>query len=197
MYYNRRSSLVYPPVETTFYTPSPDASPVEGLLVVSALVPYKRVDLAIMAARRAGLPLTIVGDGPERERLEALAGDAVSFKGWCTNEEIRELYRSSIATILPGEEDFGIVPLEAQACGRPVVALGRGGALETVLDGETGVLVEPGEEALAAGLRRASSVSWDSGRIRQQAERFSRDRFAREIAQVIDDTMAAPPGHRW
>ena len=78
------------------------------------------------------------------------------FLGWCSNEEIRDLYRSSIATILPGEEDFGIVPLESQACGRPVVALGRGGALETVIDGETGILVEPGEEALADGLRRAA-----------------------------------------
>jgi glycosyltransferase involved in cell wall biosynthesis len=206
LYYNRQSSIVYPPVETTFYTPAPSGPALEsatgdgqpaGLLVVSALVPYKRVDLAITAARRANMPLTVVGDGPERAALEALGGEGVRFLGWCTNEEIRDLYRSSIATILPGEEDFGIVPLEAQACGRPVVALGRGGALETVIDGETGVLVEPGVDALAEGLQRAATVTWDAARIRQHAERFSRDRFAREIQHAIDQTMAVPAGQRW
>jgi glycosyltransferase involved in cell wall biosynthesis len=197
LYYNRRSSLVYPPVETTFYTPPPAPTPPAGLLVVSALVPYKRLDLAIAAAARARLPLTVVGDGPERQRLEASAGAGVRFLGWCSNEEIRELYRGSIATILPGEEDFGIVPLESQACGRPVVALGRGGALETVIDGETGLLVEPGEEALADGLRRAVESTWDADRIRRHAERFSRERFVREIRDVIDETMAAPAGERW
>lgn len=202
LYYNRRSSIVYPPVETTFYTPADrDASrspaPDAGFLVVSALVPYKRVDLAIAAADRAGVPLTIVGDGPERGALEARAPARVRFLGWRSNEEIRDLYRASVATILPGEEDFGIVPLEAQACGRPVVALGRGGALETVIDGVTGVLVEPGVEALAEGLRRAAALSWDSGVIRRHAEAFGRDRFVREIRRAIDETMAAPAGERW
>ena len=197
LYYNRGSSIVYPPVETTFYTPDPAVAPKAELLVVSALVPYKRVDLAIRAAQRARLPVTVVGDGPERQALEALSTDSVRFLGWRTNEEIRDLYRSSIVTILPGEEDFGIVPLEAQACGRPVVALGRGGALETVIDGETGVLVEPGEEALADGLRRAADRSWDSISIRRHAEKFSRDRFAREIQQAIHETMAVPAGQRW
>jgi glycosyltransferase involved in cell wall biosynthesis len=215
-YYNRRSSIVYPPVETTFFTPEPESSGqrtglalsepaatersarrVEGLLVVSALVPYKRVELAIRAARLANMPLTIVGDGPERRSLEALGGGGVRFLGWCTNEEIRDLYRSSVATILPGEEDFGIVPLEAQACGRPVVALRKGGALETVIDGETGILVEPGEQALADGLRRVSDREWDSVQIRRQAECFSRDRFVQEIEHAIEETMTAPPGQRW
>ena len=207
LYYNRQSTIVYPPVETTFFTPAAESSAgapvvrerqrVDGLLVVSALVPYKRVDLAIRAAQRARLPLTIVGDGPERESLEAMGGNGVRFLGWRTNEEIRDLYRSSLATILPGEEDFGIVPLEAQACGRPVVALGRGGALETVVDGETGVLVEPGEEALADGMRRAAATPWDTVTIRRHAEKFSRDRFVREIQQAIDDTMASRADQRW
>ena len=196
LYYNRQSSIVYPPVETTFYTPVPDVAQ-GNMLVVSALVPYKRVDLAIRAAQRANLPLTIVGDGPEREALQAMGGQGVRFLGWCTNEEIRDLYRASIATILPGEEDFGIVPLEAQACGRPVVALGRGGALETVVDGETGVLVEPGEDALADGLLRASRMTWNSAAIRRHAERFSRDRFALEITAAIAETMTEPAGQRW
>jgi glycosyltransferase involved in cell wall biosynthesis len=198
LYYNRESSIVYPPVETTFYTPEPAVStPPERLLVVSALVPYKRVDLAIEAARRARLPLTIVGDGPERDALQRLAGDGIEFRGWCTNEEIRDLYRTCIATILPGEEDFGIVPLEAQACGRPVVALGHGGALETVVHGETGVLVDDGVDALAAGLTRAATATWDSDRIRAHAEKFSRARFVAEIQEAIEETMAAPAGQRW
>jgi glycosyltransferase involved in cell wall biosynthesis len=166
--------------------------------VVSALVPYKRVDLAIAAARRAGVPLTIVGDGPERERLEAMAGGSATFLGWIENHEIRDLYRSTIATLLPGEEDFGIVPVEAQACGRPVVALGRGGALDTVTDGETGVLVdEPTETAFAEGLRRAAAIAWDSARIRAHAERFSRERFRREMMTAVEATLAAPVEHRW
>ena len=203
LYYNRQSTIVYPPVETTFYTPvdSPDVSPPHarsnGFLVVSALVPYKRVELAIDAARRARVPLTVVGDGPERERLEKFADADVQFLGWRSNEEIRDLYRATTATILPGEEDFGIVPLEAQACGRPVVALGQGGARETVVDGQTGVLVGPGVEALAEGLQQAASREWDAGAIRQHAERFSRERFVKEICEVIDDTMSAPPAHRW
>jgi glycosyltransferase involved in cell wall biosynthesis len=197
LYYNRHSSIVYPPVETTFYTPDTTSAAPHGVLVVSALVPYKRVDLAINAARLAKIPLTIVGDGPELAALQALGGDGITFRGWCTNEEIRDLYRASVATILPGEEDFGIVPLEAQACGRPVVALGRGGACETVVDGETGVLVEPGVEALADGLKRAAASTWDATRIRQHAERFSRERFVREIQEAIDDTMTAPAGLRW
>jgi glycosyltransferase involved in cell wall biosynthesis len=209
LYYNRESTIVFPPVDTTFYTPAPGeggtiaasdeaATPrVEGFLVVSALVPYKRVELAIEAARVARVPLTIVGDGPERPRLEALADHHSTFLGWRTNEEIRTLYRSAVATILPGEEDFGIVPVESQACGRPVVALGRGGVLDTVIDGETGVLVpEDTAASLADGLRQAASRSWDAARIRQHAEAFSRDRFAREIMTIVDDVMAAPPGQR-
>ena len=107
----------------------------------------------MMAARQAGVGLTVVGNGPERANLERLTGDGIELVGWRTDEEIRELvsHRRS-ATILPGEEDFGIVPVEAQACGRPVVALGRGGALDTVIDGETGVLFgDTTVESLAAG----------------------------------------------
>ncbi|MGQ0735301.1 MAG: glycosyltransferase [Acidobacteriota bacterium] len=207
LYYNRESSIVYPPVETTFYTPpaqetsgdppaGAEAAP-GGFLVVSALVPYKKVEIAIGAARRANVPLTIVGDGPEHDRLSAVAGSGVRLLGWRTNDEIRALYRSTIATLLPGEEDFGIVPLEAQACGRPVVALNRGGARETVVHGVTGLLVEPGEEALADGLRRAVGLEWDASAIRRHAERFARERFVSEIRDLIDETMAAPPGTRW
>ena len=213
LYYNRQSTLVHPPVDTDFYspasdeaatavtpTPSPDhrLSKSPHFLVVSALVPYKRVDLAMMAARRAGVGLTVVGSGPERHNLERLAGDGIELAGWRSDEEIRDLYRTCTATILPGEEDFGIVPVEAQACGRPVVALGRGGALDTVIDGETGVLVgDPTVASLEAGLRRAAAMPWQPARIRAHAETFSRRRFVAAIEQVVDDTMRAPAGTRW
>ena len=203
LYYNRQSTLVYPPVDTEFYAPLPEtpAGPSHSqprFIVVSALVPYKRVDLAMMAARRAGVQLTVVGDGPERASLERLAGDGVELVGRRTDDEIRDLYRSSIAAILPGEEDFGIVPVEAQACGRPVVALGRGGALDTVIDGETGVLfAETTVESLSDALTRAVHATWDAAAIRRHAERFSRQRFVSEIQHVVDDTLRAPAGQRW
>jgi glycosyltransferase involved in cell wall biosynthesis len=204
LYYNRQSTLVYPPVDTDFYSadnlPAGPASPTQPpkFLVVSALVPYKRVDLAMMAARQAGVGLTVVGNGPERSNLERLAGDGIELLGWRTDEEIRDLYRTSTATILPGEEDFGIVPVEAQACGRPVVALGRGGALDTVIDGETGVLfADPTVDSLAAALTRAAGIHWDAARIRRHAEGFSRSRFVTEIHHVVNDTLSAPIGQRW
>ncbi|OFW38801.1 MAG: hypothetical protein A3J29_13010 [Acidobacteria bacterium RIFCSPLOWO2_12_FULL_67_14b] len=205
LYYNRESTLVYPPVDTEFYAPASNeaAEDVPQLdrphfLVVSALVPYKRVDLAMMAARRAGVALTVVGNGPERARLEALTGDGVELLGWRSDEEIRDLYRRSTAAILPGEEDFGIVPVEAQACGRPVVALGRGGALDTVIDGDTGVLVpDPSVDSLADSLTRAASITWNPARIRAHAQRFSRERFVTEIRHIVDETLNAPAGQQW
>ena len=196
-YYNRDATVVYPPIDTVFYHPDATA-PASHFLVVSALVPYKRIDLAIEACRRAGASLRIVGDGPERASLERRAGRDVTFLGRRSDEELREEYRRATAVLLPGEEDFGIVPLEAQACGRPVVALGRGGALETVIDGETGVLVpSPTAEAFAEGLERVARMQVDRSRIRAHAETFSRERFATEIAAVIDETVSAPAGQRW
>jgi glycosyltransferase involved in cell wall biosynthesis len=176
----------------------PNLSQQPKFLVVSALVPYKRVELAMKAARQAGVGLTVVGDGPERASLERHAGDGIELVGWREDAEIRELYRTCVAAVLPGEEDFGIVPVEAQACGRPVVALGRGGALDTVIDSETGVLVsDTTVDALAAGLTRAAGLRWDSARIRRHAERFSRARFVSDIERVIDETLSAPAGQRW
>ena len=198
-YYNREATVVYPPVDTDFFCPG-DAEPGHNrsALIVSALVPYKRIEIAIDACRSAGVPLTIAGDGPDRARLERMAGSSVRFMGRVSNDEVRDLYRRSAVTLLPGEEDFGIVPLEAQACGRPVVALGRGGALDTVTDGETGVLFdETTVESLAAALTRTAGTAWDSAAIRAHAERFSRTRFVREVQHIVDDTLNAPAGSRW
>ena len=122
-YYNRDSTVVYPPVDTTFFHPSPAGTAAiapASALVVSALVPYKRVDRAIEACALADLPLRIAGDGPDRDRLARQAGDHVTFLGRVSDETLRDEYRAARLVILPGEEDFGIAPLEAQACGRPV-----------------------------------------------------------------------------
>jgi len=197
-YYNRRATVVYPPVDTAFYQPG--ASRPEGYaLIVSALVPYKRIDLAVESCRRVGMPLRIIGQGPERARLQRIAGPSAQFLGTLTNEQIRALYQRASVVMLPGEEDFGIVPLEAQACGRPVVALARGGALETVVDGVTGVLVrEATPEAMADGLERAMVTPFEPATIRRHAEGFGRARFAREILERIEETVATPrDGRRW
>jgi glycosyltransferase involved in cell wall biosynthesis len=188
-YYNRRSTIVYPPVDTDFYTPDSHSSS-RGFLIVSALVPYKRLEVAIEACRRASVPLTIVGTGPEEARLRALAGPAVEFLGWQSDEQIRALYRSSAATLLPGTEDFGIVPVESQACGTPVVALNDGGARETVSDGSTGVLVDrPTVEAFADGLNRLLATPLDPAAARANALRFSRQQFIASFKQALDDAV--------
>ncbi len=193
-YYNRESTVVYPPVDTTFYCPN-GSPPGSYFLIVSALVPYKRIDMAMEACRLAGVPLRIAGDGPERARLQALAGPGVEFVGWRSDEELRELYRGARAFLLPGEEDFGIAPVESLACGRPVVGLARGGVTETVSDGATGVLVdEPTAEAYAAGIARAAALPFDAEHIRTKALRFSRRRFHDEMRRLIEDTARQAGG---
>jgi glycosyltransferase involved in cell wall biosynthesis len=190
-YYNREATVVYPPVDTDFFHPDA-ARPERFALVVSALVPYKRLDLAIAACRQARVPLKIAGDGPDRAALERIAvnGD-VEFLGRRSDEDLRVLYRRAAVTLLPGEEDFGIVPLEAQACGRPVVALARGGALETVKPGETGVLVdEPRAEAFAEAIAWAVDRPFDTTAIRRHAEQFSRSRFGDTMASLVAEPSA-------
>jgi glycosyltransferase involved in cell wall biosynthesis len=186
--------VVHPPVDTTFFRPDPSVAPHDGgCLIVSALVPYKRLEVAIDACRIAGAPLTIVGQGPERARLERAAdasGTDVTFLGRLSDEDVRGQYLRASLVLMPGEEDFGIVPLEAQACGRPVVALGRGGALETIVPGETGELVdEPTSTAFAEAITRARQRRFDAGTIRRHAERFSRERFADQMQAIIDETV--------
>lgn len=189
-YYNRPATVVYPPVDTDYYRPD-GSSPEPYALIVSALVPYKRIELAIDACERVGVPLKIAGSGPERPALERYAAGRATFLGRVSDEDIRSLYRQAAVVLLPGEEDFGIVPLEAQACGRPVVALGRGGALETVIAGETGELVSDlGVDAFADGIARALAARYDGRHIREHAERFGRVRFGDEIEAVLREAPA-------
>jgi glycosyltransferase involved in cell wall biosynthesis len=190
-YYNRQASVVYPPVDTDFFQPD-GSEPGRTALVVSALVPYKRIDLAIAACARAGIDLRIVGTGPELQRLRRMAGPGVTFLGWLSDGEIRDEYRRAGVALLPGVEDFGIVPLEAQACGRPVVALGEGGATETVVDGVTGALVAKAEAGVfGEAIRATLDARLDAAVIRRHAERFGRARFEIEMRASVDTLLTA------
>jgi glycosyltransferase involved in cell wall biosynthesis len=190
-YYNREATVVYPPVDTAFYHPD-SVAPERFALIVSALVPYKRIELGMDACAAAGIPLRIVGTGPERAALERRSTPNTRFLGRLNDDEVRDLYRRAVVVILPGEEDFGIVPLEAQACGRPVVAFGHGGARETVVDGETGFLVdEPSAAAFAEAISRASSYRFDRVAIRHHAERFGRERFGDEMEALVKSEVGS------
>jgi glycosyltransferase involved in cell wall biosynthesis len=200
-YYNREASVVYPPVDTAFFHPASSLSIDGHCLIVSALVPYKRIEVAIDACALAEVPLRIVGQGPERAALERRAsasGASVTFLGRLPDESVREEYSRAALVLMPGEEDFGIVPLEAQACGRPVVAYAGGGALESVIGDQTGLLVEDATpQAFAAAIRRGLTRSFDSTSIRRHAETFGRNRFGDEITAIVDETVRDRSRREW
>ena len=191
--YGRDATVIYPPVDTDFFNPGPrPPAPGPYFLVVSALEPYKRVDLAVEAFARLKLPLLVAGRGTEERALRRLAPANVEFLGWVTDERLRELYRGCRALVFPGVEDFGIVPVEAQACGRPVVAFGRGGALETVLDGRTGVFFpEQTAESLAEAVRCLDKLDFHPAEARRNSLRFSRQRFEDEVRAFFDSQVTA------
>lgn len=193
-FYNRDSTVVYPPVATRYFTPDERGGHDGFDLVVSALVPYKRVDLAVQAYAQTGYPLKIAGAGTEKAALQKIAPPNVQFVGRVADEDIRALYRRCRLLIFPGEEDFGIVPLEAQACGKPVVAYGRGGLLETVLAGQTGhFFTEHTPAALADAVAQAAAHTWDPAAIRRHAEQFSEARFLEGLRAEITRLMGSKP----
>lgn len=185
--YGRESDVVYPPVDTQRCVPAAMQTASGGYdLVVSALVPYKRIDLAVKAYTKSGFPLKVVGTGSGMAPLRKGAGSNIQFLGWRADEEVLGMYQRCRLLVFPGEEDFGIVPLEAQACGRPVVAYGRGGALETIVADETGVFFEEQTpEALLAAVERCAARRWDVGAIRAHAERFGHAAFIEGLAACV------------
>lgn len=183
-YYRREAIIIYSPIDTSFYKTSPVVD--DYFLIVSRLNSYKRIDLAIETFNRLGLPLIIAGDGPQRRRLEAIARSNIRFAGRVTDSELRDLYAACKALILPGEEDYGLTSLEAQASGRPVIAYGKGGALETVIPGATGVFFhEQTPEALAEMVKRFDAHRFDPVRIRTHALKFDKEVFKRKLSRFV------------
>lgn len=192
-YYKRPAQVIYPPVDTDFFTPAEDKEREDFYLIVSALVPYKRIDLAIQAFNKLGQKLLIAGVGSEQQRLRRMAGANIKFLGFVPDQHLRELYQKARALIFPGEEDFGLVSLEAQACGTPVIGYNGGGLVESVIAGETGVLFFPqSAEALEAAVKSFAEGQFDREKIRQQALRFSLPRFKHEFRSVLEQLINRP-----
>jgi glycosyltransferase involved in cell wall biosynthesis len=184
--YGRHAEVIYPPVDTSFFSVS--ASSGDYFLVVSALAPYKRVELAVEAFNRLGIRLLIVGSGPEEKRLKVLAKRNIEFLGWQSNERLRDLYAGCRALVFPGVEDFGIVPVEAMASGKPVLAFAKGGALETVIPGVTGLLfTEQTAASLIEAVRRFDEGRFSPSLIRAHALRFDREVYRRRMKQFIEE----------
>jgi glycosyltransferase involved in cell wall biosynthesis len=182
--YRRESEIVYPPVDVQRIPLSNQKG--DHYLIISRLVPYKRIDLAVQAFNELGLPLLVIGEGRDRPRLEAMAAPNVRFLGHVGDDGLGDYVANCRAFVFPGEEDFGIAPLEAQAAGRPVVAYAAGGALETVVEEQTGTFFrEPAPMALAEAVRQLDDHQFDPVAIRQHAMRFDRAQFERRLAQLV------------
>jgi glycosyltransferase involved in cell wall biosynthesis len=182
--YQRKSHVIYPPVDVRRFCVQTEAD--DYYLVVSRLVGYKRIDRAVGAFNLLKKRLVVVGDGPDRKRLERMAGSTIRFAGRVSDEETKRYLERCRGLIFPGREDFGIAPVEAQACGKPVIALAAGGALETVVPEETGVLfAEPTEEGLANATKDAEGIKWCPYRIRENADQFSKEVFVQKTKEFI------------
>ncbi|MTI53330.1 glycosyltransferase [Geosporobacter ferrireducens] len=187
-HYKRESLVIYPPVDTDFYTPTNNTE--DYYLVVSRLVPYKRIDIIIEVFNELGLSLKVIGEGSELKSLKSKARTNIEFLGKLSDEKVREYYRGCKAFLFPGEEDFGITPVEAQACGRPVIAFGKGGVLETVVDGVTGVFFyrqEIKELIETIKVFENNCNVYDSSVIREHSLKFSKSVFKENIMKYVEN----------
>lgn len=195
-WWSQPAEVVFPPVDTEFYCPDFQAERRDFFLLAGRLVPYKRADLAVRAAKEADVPLVVAGDGRFLERCRELAGPRTTFLGRVSDDRLRDLHRTSRALLMPGVEDFGIVPVEAMACGSPVIAVDEGGALDTVHPGTTGQLVAHGtdDDAIVNGFAEALASfrpgDYDRQAIRARAESFSRAAFRRGMRRVVESVAA-------
>ena len=186
-YYRRDAVVIPPPVDARRFDFDPTIQVEDYFLIVSRLIPYKRIDLAIDACNRLQLPLVIIGSGRDLERLKKMAGPTIRFMGRLSDNEVLHYYAHCRAFLFPGEEDFGITPLEAQASGRPVIAYGAGGALASVVEGVTGTFFQAQTvESLMAALASFDAQAYDPQVIRDHALEFDQPRFHRRILQFIE-----------
>ena len=191
-FYGRRSAVIFPPVETARFQSAASADVEDYYLVVSRLIPYKRIDLAVQAATELGYRLKIAGAGRDRQRLESLAGENVEFLGFVPEEDLPRLMAKCKALIFPGLEDFGITPVQAQAAGRPVIAFGAGGALDTVILGLTGEhFAEMTVDSLKEVWRNFDARAYNPQAIRRQARKFDASVFAQRIQAFVEQAWAA------
>lgn len=186
-YYRKDSKIIYPPVDVERF--NPQRKHADYFLIVSTLAPYKKIDLAIQLFNKIGQQLLIIGDGPHKPYLQSIAAPNVSFLGFKDDDAVVEYYQNCRAFIFPGEEDFGITPVEAMAAGKPVLAYGKGGVTESVIPGETGeFFYQPTIDSMEDGLARLilNEKKYVMKRIREQAEKFSTRKFKRKIKQIIN-----------
>ncbi|MCP4406075.1 MAG: glycosyltransferase family 4 protein [bacterium] len=187
-YYRRESTVIYPPVDCSLFAPSETIEPY--FLVVSRLESYKRIDLTVQAFNQLGLPLVVIGDGSEREKLQNMAKNNIRFLGRRPDEVAREHFAKCQALIFPGEEDFGITPVEAQASGRPVIAYRGGGALETVSEGKTGIFFDcKNVESLVGAVQGFNAVRFDPATIQRHARQFDISVFRQKMLGAISPEM--------
>lgn len=187
-WYKRDSEIIFPPVDVSRFTIKPHCRS-DYYLIVSRLRGYKRIDLAIKACSALNLPLKIVGSGDQRKALEKMAGPTVEFLGYKSDEDVIALTQDCKAFIFPGEEDFGIAPLEAQACGKPVIAFKAGGALDTVIENETGLFFDcASTDSLIEVLKKYDHLGFDPVKCRKNAEKYSNGHFHKQIKDYVHNS---------
>jgi glycosyltransferase involved in cell wall biosynthesis len=189
-YYSRDAEVIYPPIDTQFFLPAPSTRREDFYLAAGAAVPYKRLDLVVESFNKMNQRLVIAGSGPQLEALRRMAGTNVEVRGWVTDEELRRLYRSAKALVMAACEDFGMVAVEARACGCPVIAFGVGGAAETVQDGISGILfAEQNVDDIVDAVRRFERMIWPAEQVQRHVETFSRERFQARIRKFIAERI--------
>ncbi len=190
LYWRRESTVLTPPIDDSWLqcpTPVP-SSERKGYVIVSSLRQYKRIELAVLACNALKRPLTIIGEGPFKKELQKIAGPTISFSGYLPHEKIQEAYRNAKATLFPGEEDFGLVPLESLACGTPVIAYGGGGALETICEGETGEFFdEATAESLSQAIEKYEQKKYSYEKCQQEARQHTRAKFEEGIRKSVEN----------
>lgn len=208
-YYNRNSEVIYPPIMLTDYsisatkpfdfsiakrqTMQASTTSVQNgqfFLIVSRLVPYKRIDIAVEAFNRLGLPLKIIGEGSEKHRLEKLANSNIEFLGYLTDEELVEYYKKCLALIFPGKEDFGLTIVEAQNFGKPVIAYKGGGSIETIIESETGLFFKfQNSRSLESTILEFMEMKFDPKRCFENVQKFSFERFKNDLEKLIANIL--------